>query len=132
MKTYRVTLFIMGLPLMPGNTRVEYIEADSQDEAEQMAHDWYIADGWGVYCSVEVRDGLTEEQKKQARQYADSLLSNIISDSVDRGDVMMEIGEDILNDIEDCAAWQELGEDEWCPGDVEIALARVLHDKICG
>ena len=132
MKTYKVTLFIMGLPYSKANTRVEYIDAETQEEAELLAHNWYIADGWGVYDSVEERDSLTEQQKQHAREYADSLLSNIISDSVDRGDVMMEIGEDILNDIEDCASWQELGEDEWCPGDVEIALARVLHDKICG
>jgi len=132
MKTYKVTLFIMGLPFSENNSRVEYIEADSQDEAEQLAHDWYFPDGWGVYRSAETRDGLTEEQRLQARLYASSLLSNIIPDNVDRGDVMMEIGEDILNDIEDCAGWQELGEDEWCPGDVEIALARVLHERICG
>ena len=27
-----------------------------EDEAEQLAHDWYIADGWGVYDSKEVTD----------------------------------------------------------------------------
>ena len=55
MKRYEVTLFIMGLPLMNmNNTRVVEIEANSQEEAEQKAHDWYISDGWGVYDSKEI------------------------------------------------------------------------------
>lgn len=53
MKRYEVTLFIMGLPLK-NNTRVVEIEANSQEEAEQKAHDWYISDGWGVYDSKEI------------------------------------------------------------------------------
>lgn len=55
MKKFEVTLFILGLPYNPNNTRVVTIEANSQDEAEQKAHDWYIADGWGVYDSIEVK-----------------------------------------------------------------------------
>lgn len=54
MKKYEVTLFIMGLPYSEHNTRVVEVEANSQDEAEQKAHDWYIADGWGVYSSKEI------------------------------------------------------------------------------
>lgn len=131
MKTFEVKLFILGLPLN-NNLRTEYIEAETQDEAEELASRWYNADGWGVYDSKEVRDGLSDEQKKQAIKYASSLLSNIITDSVERGEVMAEIEDGIIADIEDCAAWQDLDEDEWCEGDVEIALARVLYNKICG
>lgn len=58
MKTYEVTLFILGLPYSPNTSRTVEIEADSQDEAEQLAHDWYVSDGWGVYCSKEI----TEEE----------------------------------------------------------------------
>lgn len=54
MKKYEVTLFILGQPFRPHNLRVEEIEANSQEEAEQKAHDWYIADGWGVYDSKEI------------------------------------------------------------------------------
>lgn len=54
MKTYEVTLFILGLPYSPCRTRTVVIEAESQNKAEQLAHDWYIADGWGVYYSKEV------------------------------------------------------------------------------
>ena len=55
MKEYEVRLFILGIYTKPENMRTVTIEADSQDEAEQLAHDWYIADGWGVY-SKEVTD----------------------------------------------------------------------------
>lgn len=48
---YKVTLFILGCPLSAG-TRQEIIEANTQSEAEEKAHDWYVADGWGVYSSV--------------------------------------------------------------------------------
>lgn len=55
-KTYEVTLFIIGLPFNQSRTRVVEIEAETQKEAEELAHDWYIADGWGVYSSKEVED----------------------------------------------------------------------------
>lgn len=56
MKKFEVTLFILGLPYHPSRTRVEIIEADSQGEAENLAHNWYVADGWGVYDSKEVKE----------------------------------------------------------------------------
>lgn len=56
MKKYEVRLFILGVPLHLNNLRVEEIEANSQEEAEQKAHDWYVADGWGVYDSKEINE----------------------------------------------------------------------------
>ena len=56
MKKYEVTLFILGLPYCEYNARTVEIEANSQDEAEQKAHDWYVSDGWGVYDSKEITD----------------------------------------------------------------------------
>lgn len=56
MKTYEVTLFVLGLPYNENRTRVVTVEAESQEEAKQKAHDWYVADGWGVYDSKEVTD----------------------------------------------------------------------------
>ena len=55
MKSYDVKLFILGLPLRKEDLRIVTIEADSQEEAEQKAHDWYVSDGWGVYDSEESR-----------------------------------------------------------------------------
>ena len=54
MKKYEVTLFILGLPLALQNFRYEEVEANSQEEAEQMAHDLYYTNGWGVYDSKEI------------------------------------------------------------------------------
>lgn len=130
MKTFKVTLFILGLPYDENNTRVEYIDAETQDEAEQLAHEWYIADGWGVYSSVEVRDGLSETQKKRALDYASELLSKFIPNDVVCGEVMDRISQDILDNIADCAGWQELKEDEWDKMDVELALGDVFEDRI--
>jgi hypothetical protein len=48
---YKVKLFVLGLPVMMG-TRTEVIEADTQEQAEQRADDWYVSDGWGVLDSV--------------------------------------------------------------------------------
>lgn len=56
MKKYEVTLFIMGLPYSESRTKTVEVCANSQDEAEQLAHKWYIADGWGVYDSKEITD----------------------------------------------------------------------------
>lgn len=56
MKRYEVTLFVMGVPPSPYlNEKVE-IEADTQDEAEQIAHDWYFPKGYGVLESREIGD----------------------------------------------------------------------------
>ena len=56
MKTFEVTLFVLGLPFSKENTRAVEIEANSQEEAEQKAHDWYVSDGWGVYDSKEITE----------------------------------------------------------------------------
>lgn len=55
-KIYEVKLFVLGLSIKPENMRTVTIEANSQDEAEQLAHDWYVSDGWGVYDSEEITD----------------------------------------------------------------------------
>lgn len=54
MKTFEVELFVLGLPYSPNLTRKVEVEAASQEEAEQKAHDWYVSDGWGVYDSKEI------------------------------------------------------------------------------
>lgn len=48
---WKVKMFILGLPAKMGE-REEIIEADTQEQAEQKAHDWYVSDGWGVLDSV--------------------------------------------------------------------------------
>lgn len=48
---WKVKMFVLGLPAKMGE-REEIIEADTQEQAEQKAHDWYVSDGWGVLDSV--------------------------------------------------------------------------------
>ena len=55
MKTYEVTLFIMGTTPSPYTNEYEYYEAETQDEAEQMAHDQWFPKGYGVLSSRDVR-----------------------------------------------------------------------------
>lgn len=54
MKKFEVELFIMGVGSSPLNEKVE-IEAETQDEAEQIAHDWYFPKGYGVLDSREIK-----------------------------------------------------------------------------
>lgn len=132
MKTYEVKLFILGLPYSEHNVRYVYIDADTQDEAEQIAHDKYVSDRWGVYSSKEVREGLTDTQKEETIKRMDYLLGLIITDAIDRSSVIESLQEDVFSDIEQCADWQSLDEDEWCEGDVDIAVARILKERIVG
>lgn len=54
MKRYEVTLFVMGVSPSPYlNEKVE-IEANTQGEAEQIAHEQYFPKGYGVLDSREV------------------------------------------------------------------------------
>ena len=132
MKTFVVTLFQLGIGYNVNTNEFTYVEADSQEEAEQIAHDDWFDKGYGVWDSQEYRENLTEEQEKQARNYMNKFLSGLIPDNYDRDAIISAIEEDVYMDIEECAGWLKLGEDEWCPRDVEIAVARVLKQRICG
>lgn len=55
MKQFEVTLFIMGL----GSTILDekvIIEAETQDEAEEIAHNIYFPKGYGVLDSIEIEE----------------------------------------------------------------------------
>jgi hypothetical protein len=132
MKKYEVTLFVLGLPYSPNRTRTEIIEANSQDEAEQKAHDWYASDGWGVYGSREYREGLTQEQVEGVKYRVDYVLGYLFTDSLERSAVIDRIIDPVIQDIEETAGWQELAEDDYCDGDIGIAMARVLYGIIVG
>ena len=57
-------------------------------------------------------------------------LGNIIPDYHDRHDVVDLIIGDVVADIEETADWSRYGEDEYCLGDIQIALARVLKSAV--
>ena len=54
MKTFAVKLFVLGLPPKLQDFRIVEIDAETQEQAEQIAHDKYVSDGWGVYDSEEL------------------------------------------------------------------------------
>lgn len=131
MKTYEVTLFVLGVNAPALNER-EYYEAESQEEAEQMAHDKWFPKGYGVLSSREYRENLSEYQEEMARSHMHDILEKVVPDACDREDIISAIEEDVYMDIEQCSDWLNMDEDEWCPGDVEIAVARILKERICG
>lgn len=63
MKTYEITLFVLGLPYNPNNTRKVTVKAPSQKEAEEKAHEKYVSEGWGVYDSKEVELSKSEDEE---------------------------------------------------------------------
>lgn len=56
MKIYRVRLYTRGIYQEPEYMRTVTIEANSQEESEQLAYDRYNSYGWVVYDSKEVTD----------------------------------------------------------------------------
>lgn len=94
MKEYEVKLFILGQPITANSTRIITIEANSQDEAEEMAHDEYVSDGWGVYGSrpvlqkgdlVKWNDPAISDYDEKDREWMKNRVFEIIDD-VEGGD----------------------------------------------
>ena len=74
---------------------------------------------------------MTRHQAKEVKAQADAVLSAVIHDNVDRNMVVEAIIDDIISDIEETADWSDLDYNEVHGGDIEIALARVLINKLC-
>lgn len=51
MRIYEVKLFVYRMNTKPEDMRAEYIYGNSQEEAEEKAHNWYAGEGYGVYGS---------------------------------------------------------------------------------
>ena len=73
---------------------------------------------------------MTELQVDAVRDEVSIFLGNIISDYHDRHEVVDLILDDVVADIEETADWSDYCEDEYCLGDVQIALARVIKNTI--
>lgn len=111
------------------------VHANSIEEAENNWETGLVSreTGWGVYDSYEVDDiihNFSKEQGKGIRKRVDELLGFVITDSQDRGDVVNSILEDVCEDISETAEWETLFHDEYCEGDIDIAVARVLHERL--
>ena len=101
-REYEVKLFILGLVPNRNNLRTEIIEANSQDEAEQIAHNWYVADGWGVLESrpilrkgdkVKWNDPAIDDYDEEDRESIKNRIFEIISDVYGDEDEIIEIAE---------------------------------------
>lgn len=73
---------------------------------------------------------MTELQIDAVRDEVSIFLSNIIPDYHDRHEVVDLILDDVVADIEETADWSDYCEDEYCLGDIQIALARVLISAV--
>lgn len=75
---------------------------------------------------------LTDFQKEIIKGRTDYLLSYIFPDAHDRSAVVEAIADDVINDIDETADWSRFEWDEYCHEDINIALARVLKNKVVG
>lgn len=58
------------------------------------------------------------------------LLYNIFPDDAERHEIRDLILDDVVLDIEETADWSGYEDDEYCLGDIQIALARVLKKAV--
>lgn len=73
---------------------------------------------------------LTQEQKNGIKCEMGKLLRPIFPDASDRMEAISYLAVPVYTDIEDCADWSDLAEDEVHTGDIQIALRRVLMSAI--
>ena len=129
MNKYIVTLFKRSNPRL--QVEEEY-EAETKEQAEEMAYHAHLTDGWSVYELEEHREGLTAAQIGGVKCRIDYVLGYLFTDSFERAAIIEKIIDPVIKDIEETAGWQELGEDDYCDADTDIAMARVLYGIIVG
>ena len=126
MPTYKVTMFIMGCGI---NTKeVEYVTAPNEEEAEKDAL-WH-RDGYGIYSTTEMDSdypSFSVQQVSVIKHRLHDHLTFIMSDFFEREKVVDALLPIVLEDIEECADWSDLDDNEICDSDVDSALARALY-----
>ena len=73
---------------------------------------------------------LTEMQLDAVRDEVSILLQNIFLDDAERHEIRDLILDDVVLDIEETADWSGYEDDEYCLGDIQIALARVIKKAV--
>lgn len=73
---------------------------------------------------------LTELQIDAVWDEVSILLVNIFVDDAERHEMVNLIIGDVIADIEETADWSDYCEDEYCLGDIQIALARVIKNAV--
>ena len=129
MPTYKVTMFILGCGL---NTKeVEYVDAPNEKKAEEDVL-WH-RDGYGIISTTQMDldyDDFTKPQVDAIEDEVHTILNPVFSDARDRDEVVDAILNDVMADISETADWSELEDDEICVGDVQIAVARVMKERL--
>ena len=69
---------------------------------------------------------LTEMQLDAVYDEISILLQDIFPDDAERHEICNLINDDVVLDIEETADWSDYCEDEYCLGDIQIALKRVI------
>ena len=131
MPTYKVTMFILGCD--PKLTKeVDYADAANEEGAEEDVL-WH-RDGYGVISTTQMDldyPSFTKPQVDGIENRVHEVLSAIIPDAADRDNAVDAILSDVINDIEETADWSDLDDDECNLNDIDIAIARVVKEKLC-
>ena len=131
MPTYKVRMFVLGCD--PKLTEeVEYVDAVNEEKAEEDAL-WH-RDGYGIISTTQMDLDYPSFTKAQVDGIGDrvhEVLSAVIPDVVDRDLAVDAILTDVVNDIEETADWSGLDDDECNLNDIDIAIARIVQEKLC-
>ncbi len=73
---------------------------------------------------------LTEMQLDAVRDEVSILLQDIFLDDAERHEIRDLILDDVVLDIEETADWSGYEDDEYCLGDIQIALKRVFKRAV--
>jgi hypothetical protein len=73
---------------------------------------------------------LTEMQLDAVRDEVSILLYNIFPDDAERHEIRDLVLDDVVLDIEETADWSGYEDDEYCLGDIQIALKRVIKRAV--
>ena len=131
MPTYKVTMFILGCD--PKLTKeVDYADAANEEGAEEDVL-WH-RDGYGVISTTQMDldyPSFTKPQVDGIENRVHEILGAVITDAFDRDNAVDAILSDVISDIEETADWSDLDDDECNIGDIDIAVARVVKEKLC-
>lgn len=73
---------------------------------------------------------ITEKQTDLVKGYVKTRFRFITLDERLINELSELVNDDVISDIEETADWSGLADDEWVRDDVDIALVRVLLDRL--
>lgn len=73
---------------------------------------------------------ITEKQTDLVKGYVKTRFRFITLDERLINELSELVNDDVISDIEETADWSDLADDEWVRDDVDIALVRVLLDRL--